>query len=375
LAKKDYYEVLGVAREATKEDIKKAYRRLAVMYHPDRNPGNKEAEEKFKEATEAYDVLADESKRQTYDQFGFSGVESMGGAAAHDYSTIFRDFEDIFGGFTGFFDSFFGGNRRRGAGRSSARRGADLRYDLEVAFEEAVFGAKKEIAFSRNESCEACRGTGAAQGQGKRLCPTCGGSGQVRRSSGFFSIASTCPSCNGEGEVVENPCPQCGGRGLVTRSRKIKVAIPAGIEDGKRIGISGQGDGGQNGGPPGDLYVYIHVRSNEYFQRDGNDLYCLIPISVTQAALGAEIQVPTLEDSHKVKVRIPPGTQNGRILRLKSEGVPYLSSPERRGDLYVKIQVEVPTRLSGRAKTLLKELADITGEDSSPRPVKLSDLR
>ncbi len=375
MAKKDYYEVLGVVRESTRDDIKKAYRRLAVKYHPDRNPGDKDSEEKFKEATEAYDVLADEKKRQAYDQFGFSGVESMSGGAPQDFSTVFRDFEDIFGGFTGFFDSFFGGSRRRGGGRGSVRRGADLRYDLEISFEEAVFGAKSEIAFSRSETCEPCKGSGAAQGQGRRLCPSCGGSGQVRRSSGFFSIASTCPTCNGEGEVIENPCPQCGGRGLVTRSRKIKVSIPAGIEDGKRIGIPGQGDGGVNGGPSGDLYVYIHVRPHEYFHREGNDLYCLVPISITQAALGAEIMVATLEDSRKVKVRIPPGTQNGKILRLKGEGVPHLHSPERRGDLYVKIQVEVPTRLSGQAKALLKQLADLNGEDEQPRPVKLSEQR
>ncbi len=375
LAKKDYYEVLGVSRDSTRDDIKKAYRRLAVQYHPDRNPGNKDAEEKFKEATEAYDILADDKKRQAYDQFGFSGVESMTGGGPQDFSSVFRDFEDIFGGFTGFFDSFFGGTRRRAGSRSSARRGADLRYDLEIAFEEAVFGAKREIGFSRNETCEACKGTGAAQGQGRRLCPSCGGSGQVRRSSGFFSIATTCPTCSGEGEVIENPCTHCGGRGLVTRSRKIKVSIPAGIEDGKRIGIPGQGDGGLNGGPAGDLYVYIHVRPHEYFQRDGNDLYCVVPISITQAALGAEILVSTLEDSRKVKVRIPPGTQNGRILKLKNEGVPLLHSPDRRGDLYLKVLVEVPTRLSGQAKALLKQLADLNGEEANPRPVKLSDLR
>jgi len=380
LAKRDYYDVLGVAKGASKDEIKKAYRRQAVQYHPDRNPGDKQAEEKFKEATEAYEVLADEKKRQAYDQFGFAGLEGMG-FGAHDFSSVFRDFEDIFDGFnfTGFFDSFFGGGgrsrSRRGSSRSSARRGADLRYDLEISFVEAVFGEKKEIAFTCNESCEECRGTGADKGSGKKICPSCGGTGQVRRSSGFFSIATTCPSCSGEGETIEKPCSACGGSGLVSRRRTIKVTIPPGIEGGKRISIPGQGDGGLNGGPPGDLYVYIRVLTHEYFERDGNDLYCVIPISVSQAALGAEILVSTLEDSRKVKLKIPAGTQNGKMLRLKSEGVPYLHSSDRKGDLYIKILVEIPTKISSKARSLLQELGSATGEQSSPTPVRLSDLR
>jgi len=378
LAKRDYYEVLGLGRGASKEEIKKAYRRLAVQYHPDRNPGDKEAEEKFKEATEAYEVLADEKKRQAYDQFGFAGLEGMG-FGAHDFSSVFRDFEDIFDGFnfTSFFDSFFGGPRRKGRAeaRNAPRRGSDLRYDLEIAFEEAVFGKKEEISFTRNESCEACGGTGADRGSGKRLCPGCNGTGQVRRSSGFFSIATTCPTCGGDGEIIERPCTECAGRGLVTRSRKLKVTIPAGIESGKRIGIPGQGDGGLNGGPPGDLYVYIRVREHDYYQREGNDLFCVIPISITQAALGAEIQVSTMEDSRKIRVKIPAGTQNGKILRLKSEGVPLLHHPERRGDLYIRVMVEVPTKISGKARNLLEQLASLTGEEDSPKPVRLSELK
>jgi molecular chaperone DnaJ len=375
LAKRDYYEVLNVAKGASKDEIKKAYRRLAVQFHPDRNPGDKHSEEKFKEATEAYEVLADERKRQAYDQFGFAGLEGMG-FEAHDFSSVFRDFEDIFNGFnfTGFFDSFFGGGRSRSR-RSSARRGADLRYELEIPFADAVFGKKEEITFSRNESCKACKGSGADKGSGKKVCPTCGGAGQVRRSSGFFSIATTCPSCNGEGEIIEKPCTACGGRGLVTQKRTIKVAIPAGIETGKRISIPGQGDGGIGGGPPGDLYVYIRVLPHEYFERNGNDLYCVIPISVTQATLGTEIYVSTLEDSRKVKLKIPAGTQNGKMLRLKAEGVPFLRSPDRRGDLYIKILVEIPTKVSGRARTLLQELGSLTGEQSNPKPVRLSDLQ
>jgi molecular chaperone DnaJ len=375
LAKRDYYEVLSVARGASREEIKKAYRRLAVQYHPDRNPGDKEAEERFKEATEAYEVLADDRKRQAYDQFGFAGVNGAGG---HDFSSVFRDFEDIFGGFdfSGLFDSFFGGGgRARRSARGASRRGADLRYDLTVGFLEAAFGKKEEISFTRNESCEACRGTGADKGGGKSVCPRCRGSGQVRRSSGFFSIATTCEQCGGSGEVIEHPCGVCGGRGLVQRARKLKITIPPGIESGKRISIPGQGDGGTDGGPAGDLYVYVSVQPHEFFERNGNDVYCAVPISVSQAALGADLLVQTLEESRKTRLRIPPGSQHGKVFRLKGEGIPYLRSPQQRGDLYVKVLVQVPTRLSAKAKALLAELGELNGEESSPRPVRLSDLQ
>lgn len=379
MAKRDFYDVLGIGRGASKEEIKKAYRRLAVQYHPDRNPGDKQAEERFKEATEAYEVLADERKRQAYDQYGFAGLDGLG-LGAHDFSSVFREFEDIFGGFdfAGFFDSFLGGGgrtRRGGSGRSAARRGADLRFDLEISFVDAVFGRKEEIAITRSETCEACRGTGADKGSGRSVCPRCRGSGQIRRSSGFFSIATTCDQCGGEGEVIEHPCPVCAGRGLVNKVRRLKVTIPAGMESGKRISIAGQGEGGTGGGPPGDLYVYITVHPHEYFERNGNDLYCLVPISLTQAALGAEIMVSTLEDGHRVKLKIPPGTQNGRVFRLKSEGVPYLHNPERRGDLFVKVMVQIPTKLSPKARSLLEQLAEHTGEEENPAPVRLSDIQ
>ncbi len=379
MAKRDYYEVLGVPRGASKEEIKKAYRKLAIKYHPDKNPGDKEAEEKFKEATEAYEVLADDKKRQAYDQFGFAGVEGMTGGGSsgfQDYSSVFRDFEDIFGDFTGFFDSFFGGGRRKRStsARSSATRGADLRYDLEIPFLDAVFGTQVEISFTRNETCPSCHGTGAESGSGRKICPTCGGTGQVRRSSGFFSIATTCPTCNGEGEIIDNPCRVCGGSGLVRKKKKLKVKIPAGIENGKRISIPGQGDSGTNGGPAGDLYVYIHVKPHEYFERDGYDVYCAIPISITQATLGAEIFVPTL-DGKRARVKIPAGIQNGKMLRLKNEGIPYLHSSSRRGDMYVKLIIQTPTKLSSRAKELLREFSQLVGENDSPNPIKLSDLR
>ncbi|MBN1685556.1 MAG: molecular chaperone DnaJ, partial [Spirochaetales bacterium] len=367
MAKRDYYEVLNVPRNASKEEIKKAYRKLAIMYHPDRNPNNPEAEEQFKESTDAYEILSNDQKRQAYDQFGFAGVEGMGGGT-HDYSTVFRDFEDIFGDFSGIFDSFFGGGRRQSANRNTRMRGSDLRYNFEISFKDAVFGTETQISYQRHATCAECKGTGAVNGSGKKVCPTCGGSGQVRRSSGFFSIASPCSTCGGEGYIIENPCSECHGTGLVDKKQRIKVTIPAGIESGKRINIPGQGDSGPNGGPPGDLYVDIHVRSHKHFQRERNDIYCVVPISITQAALGTTIQVGTL-DEKTIKVKIPAGTQNGKILRVKNEGVPFLHNPGRRGDMYIRIQVTVPTKLSGKEKELLTQLSQLRGENESPEPV------
>jgi molecular chaperone DnaJ len=377
VAKRDYYEVLGVQKNASVDEIKKAYRRLAIAHHPDKNPGNKDAEEKFKEATEAYQVLADDKKRKAYDQFGFAGVEDFGGAGggAYDFSEVFRGFEDIFGDFGGFFDSFFGGGGRRGSRRPDrGQRGADHRYDVEIPFTEAVFGSKIEISFQRNETCTSCNGAGSDKGSTRKLCPSCGGSGQVRRSSGFFSISTPCPTCKGEGEIIEKPCSSCSGSGLIAKPRKLKVSIPAGIENGKRINIPGQGDGGMNGGTAGDMYVYVHIKPHKFFERDGNDIYCVIPISITQATLGSDIFVTTLDDK-KIKVKIPPGTQNDKILRIKDEGIPFLHSPERRGDLYLKLRVTIPSKLSNQAKNLLKELAEINGEDENPGPIPLSELR
>lgn len=377
MAKRDYYEVLGVARGASLDEIKKAYRKLAIQHHPDKNPGNKESEDKFKEATEAYEVLSDDKKRPAYDQFGFAGVEGMGGGpgAGHDFSSAFRDFEDIFGDFSGIFDSFFGGSGgRRSSGRSSVQRGADLRYDLEISFKDSVHGTKAEISYNHNSTCTVCSGSGAESGQGRKTCPTCGGAGQVRRSSGFFSIASACPHCGGEGYVIENPCKNCGGSGVVKKHQKLKVTIPPGIENGKRISISGQGDAGPNGGPAGDLQVIIHIRPHEYFERNANDVYCVVPVSITQAALGADLQVVNLDDK-KIRLKIPAGTQEGKIFRLRGEGIPFVGSPVRRGDMYIKIMIRVPTRLSGRSKSLLKEIAEIEGEVTEPKPIPLAELR
>ncbi|GHT75581.1 chaperone protein DnaJ [Spirochaetia bacterium] len=368
MAKRDYYEVLGVQKGASKDDIKKAYRKLAIQYHPDKNPGNKEAEEKFKEASEAYEILSDDQKKSAYDQFGFAGVEGMSGG--HDYSSAFQGFEDIFGDFSGIFDSFFGGNRRSAGGHSGVRQGANLRYDIEIPFKDAVFGTKVEIQYSRNEPCPTCKGSGAANGSGKKVCPACQGSGQVRHSQGFFSVASTCHTCGGEGYIIEQPCKDCGGTGTQKKRQKIMVTIPAGVENGKRVVIPRQGDAGPSGGPPGDLYVFIRVKPHEHFERQDQDLYCAVPISVTQASLGAEIQVNTL-DGKTIKVKIPAGIQSGKMLRIREEGVPAMG---RRGNLYIKLMVQIPAKLSKRGRELLEELSKVEGENEAPRPIPLSEI-
>jgi molecular chaperone DnaJ len=368
VAKRDYYEVLGVQKNAVKDDIKKAYRKLAIQYHPDKNPGNKEAEEKFKEATEADEVLGDDQKKAAYDQFGFAGVEGMGGQ--QDYSQTFRGFEDIFGDFSGIFDTFFGGGRRSAGGAGGVRSGANLRYDIEIPFKDAVFGTKIEIQYSHNEACPACKGSGAANGAGKKVCPTCQGSGQVRHSQGFFSVASPCHSCGGEGYIIEHPCTECGGSGAQKKRQKIMVTIPAGVENGKRVVIPRQGDAGANGGPAGDLYVFIRVKAHEYFERQDLDLYCAVPISITQAALGAEIHVSTL-DGKTIKVKVPSGIQSGKMLRIRDEGVP---SGSRRGNLYIKLMVHIPSKLTRRGKELMEELSKTEGENDNPKPIPLSEM-
>ena len=373
MAKRDYYEVLGVDKSASLDDVKKAYRKLAIRYHPDKNPGDHAAEERFKEATEAYDVVSNPQKRQTYDQFGFAGVDGMGSGRTQDFSHVYRDFEDIFGDFGGIFDSLFGAGRRRPGGPRATARGDDLRYDMEVSFADAVYGTEAEISFARNEGCESCHGTGASGGARRKICPICAGNGQVRRSSGFFSIASPCPECGGDGDIVENPCQQCRGTGRERRNKRLKITIPAGIEPGKRIQIPGHGDGAAGNRPPGDLYVYIHIREHEFFERHGNDLYCVIRVGIVQAALGGEIVVPTL-DQRKVRVKVPAGTQNGKMLRLRNEGVP-VRGERQRGNLYIRLQVKVPERVPVRARGLLEEFGRIVTDDNTPQPVPLAELK
>jgi molecular chaperone DnaJ len=370
VAKRDYYEVLGVSKQATAAEIKKAYRKLAIANHPDKNPGDKAAEDRFKEATEAYEVLSDDKKRSTYDQFGFAGIDGMAGG--HDYSNVYSDFSDIFGGggggFEDIFSSFFGGGGGQSRGRSSGPSvGSSLRYDVTLSFEEAAFGKKIDVNYPHQISCHTCSGSGSKTG-GTKVCPQCNGTGQVRRNSGFFAVASTCPQCNGTGRVVENPCDDCHGTGTVRKQQKLKVSIPAGVDDGSRVVLKGMGDAGPNGGPSGDLYVYVNVKPHKYFVRHNYDVYIQIPINIAQAALGAEISVPTI-DNKTAKVKVPSGTQNAKILRVKGCGIPMDRDASRRGDMYVKIQVDVPTHMSLRAKSAMKDLAKHLGDNDSPKPV------
>jgi len=351
--------VLGVARGASEQEIKSAYRKLALQFHPDRNPNNPTAEDKFKEASEAYAVLADGEKRALYDRFGHTGVGSAGGAAGFDAS-IFQDFGDIFGDFFGFGDIFGGGSRRR----SRSQRGPDLREDVNLEFEEAVFGTETKVTVRRHETCEDCKGSGAAPGKAPVTCRSCAGRGQVRYQQGFFSIARTCPTCQGAGSVITDPCLKCKGEGRVLRQRTVDAKVPAGVEDGTRIRFSGLGEAGTYGGPPGDLYVVLHVKEHAFFEREGNDLYCVIPISFTQAALGAELRVPTLEGEHALKV--PEGTQSGTTLRIKGKGVPALNG-HGKGDLFVEVRVQTPGKLNKRQRELLQELAGMTHVENKPQ--------
>lgn len=358
--KRDYYEVLGVQRGATDQEIKSAYRKLALQYHPDRNPNNPDAEEKFKECSEAYAVLADSEKRGLYDRFGHAGVGGAGAGQGFD-PTVFQDFSDIFGEFFGFGDLFGGG---RGGRRSRAQRGADLREDITLEFEEAVFGVEKQITYRKQENCDVCSGSGSAGGKAPTTCRSCGGRGQVRYQQGFFSIARTCPNCQGSGSVISDPCAKCKGEGRLLQSKTIDAKVPAGVEDGTRIRFSGVGEAGIHGGPPGDLYVVLHVKEHPFFQRQGTDLYCLVPISVTQAALGAEIQVPTLDGEHTLK--IPEGTQSGTMLKLRNKGVPVLNG-HGKGDLFIEVRVQTPTKLTKRQRELLQELQGITQVENKPQ--------
>ncbi len=360
--KRDYYEVLGVTRTATEQEIKSAYRKLALQFHPDRNPNNPEAEEKFKECSEAYAVLADVEKRSVYDRFGHAGLGGSAGAGAGAGFDA-TDLGDIFGDFFGLGEIFgggAGGNRRR----SRTQRGADLREDINMEFEDAVFGTDAQVTVRRHESCEECKGSGAAPGKAPVTCRSCNGRGQVRYQQGFFSIARTCPTCQGTGSVVTDPCAKCKGEGRVLRQRTVDAKVPAGVEDGTRIRFTGYGEGGLHGGPPGDLYVVLHVKEHPFFEREGNDLHCVIPVSFAQAALGAEITVPTLEGEHVLKV--PEATQSGTTLRIKGKGVPILNS-HGKGDLYVEVRVQTPGKLNKRQRDLLHELEATTRVENRPQ--------
>jgi molecular chaperone DnaJ len=351
--------VLGVSRTAVEQEVKSAYRKLALQYHPDRNPNNPDAEEKFKEITEAYAVLADSEKRSLYDRFGHAGVNS-GGTGGID-PTIFQDFGDIFGEIFGFGDLFGGGGGRR---RSRAQRGADLREDITLEFDEAVFGTETQVSVRRHEVCTECRGSGAAAGHAPVTCQTCGGRGQVRYQQGFFSISRPCGTCQGTGSVITHPCSPCKGQGRVVRQRTVEAKVPAGVEDGTRIRFEGLGEAGAFGGPAGDLYVVLHVKEHPFFAREGNDLRCVIPISFSQAALGTEISVPTLEGEHNLK--IPEGTQSGATFRVRSRGVPVLNG-RGKGDLFVEVRIQTPAKLTKRQRELLQELDGLSRVDNKPQ--------
>jgi molecular chaperone DnaJ len=351
--------VLGVERTVTEQELKSAYRKLALQHHPDRNPNNPDAEEKFKEVSEAYAILADSDKRAAYDRYGHAGVGGFGQGAGFDAS-VFQDFGDIFGEIFGFGDMFGGTGGRR---RSRVQRGADLREDLTLEFEQAFFGAESRVTVRRHEACEECHGSGAAPGKGPTTCRSCNGRGQVRYQQGFFSIARTCPACQGTGSVITDPCAKCKGEGRVLRQRAVEAKIPAGVEDGTRIRFAGGGEVGPFGGPAGDLYVVLHVKEHPFFEREGNDLHCVVPISVTQAAMGAEIRVPTMEGEHVLK--IPDGTQPGTTFRVRNKGVPVLNG-HGKGDLYVEVRVQIPTKLGKRQRELLQELETTARVDNQP---------
>ena len=356
---RDLYEVLEVSRTANLDEVKKAYRKKALQYHPDRNPGNKEAEERFKEATEAYTILSDADKRAQYDQFGHAAFQNMGAGGGFDpFGADFSGFEDIFGDLFGaFFGGAMGGGGRR---RTRGRAGRDLRYDLEIEFEEAAFGAEKEIKIPRRVPCEACQGSGAAKGSKAESCSECRGSGQIRVQQGFFTISRTCHVCGGQGQVIRTPCESCAGAGSREKEGKINVKIPAGIDDGQRLKLRGEGEAGSGGGPSGDLYVQIAVKKHPIFERQESEIICEVPITYSAAVLGAELEVPTLEG--KTKLKIPAGTPSGKVFRLKNKGIQVIGT-NRRGDEHVRVAILVPKRVSDERRKLLEKLKEIDEKD------------
>jgi molecular chaperone DnaJ len=378
VAKTDYYEQLGVSRSASADEVKKAYRKLAMKYHPDKNQGDAAAEAKFKEISEAYEVLSDPGKRQRYDQFGHEGMKSTFGPGGFDFSRDFThaaDLQDIlgslFGGGGGMFDDFFGGGTSRRRSRTGPQRGADLRFNLEIDLEEAAFGSEREVSLPISEECGDCKGSGMARGAKPETCRQCGGRGSVVSGGGFFQVRQTCPVCGGAGTMVTNPCGSCQGTGRTKVKRRLTLKIPRGVDSGSRLRLSGKGEGGVRGGPAGDLYVVMHVRQHELFDRRENDLYCEIPIPLHLAALGGELQVPTIDGYAKLK--LSPGTENGKVYRLRGRGMPDVDGYGR-GAMHVRVVVETPVKLSSAQKKLLKELGENDAEKNYPAAGHIRDL-
>lgn len=358
--KRDYYQILSVSKTANAAEIKKAYRKLAMQYHPDRNPGDKEAEKKFREATEAYEVLKDDQKRAAYDQYGHDAFSQRSNGASgfegFDFNDIFSNFSDIFGDFGG----------RQSQRRSAAQRGSDVRYNIDISLEEAFNGCDEKISFTIPQKCNKCDGSGSATNEKKSTCNSCAGSGKVRAQQGFFIVERTCGNCQGTGEVIKNPCKECGGQGRVNKNKTLAVKIPAGVEDGSRIRLSGEGEAGQRGGPAGDLYVFVSIRKHDFFVRKGDDIYFDVPIKFTTAALGGDVEIPTI-DGTKARLKIPEGTQQGDPFRLKSKGMNIMNSGGRRGNMYVKVKIEIPVNLTKKEKDLLTELDGlISNKKNSP---------
>jgi molecular chaperone DnaJ len=369
MSKKDYYQVLGVAKNASADEIKKSYRKLAMQFHPDRNPGNKEAEAKFKEATEAYEVLKDEQKKAAYDQFGHQAFEQGGNgrSGGHGGGSEGFDFNDIFSNFSDIFGDFGGGGSRQTKKRSSAVRGSDIRYNLEISLEEAFRGVAEKISFSIPSTCQSCNGAGSQSGEKPAECGTCKGKGKIRAQQGFFIVERTCTTCGGVGEIIKNPCKTCGGEGRVNKDKTLSVKIPAGVEEGNRIRLTGEGEAGSRGGPAGDLYVYISIRKHQFFTRKDENIHVEIPLKFTTAALGGSIEIPTIDGS-KAKLQIPEGSQNHDKFRLKSKGMSVMNSGGRRGDMYVKINIETPVKLSSEERELLTKLDKLmTNKESNPK--------
>jgi len=359
MSKRCYYETLGVSRTVSEGELKTAYRKLAMQWHPDRNPGDKDCEHKFKEINEAYDVLKDGDKRAAYDRYGHAAFEHGNGASAHGFGADFGSaFSDIFEGIFGM------ASGRRSSGRE---RGADLRYNMEITLEEAYFGKTAEVRIPTSVTCETCSGTGAKPGSKPKACPHCGGAGKIRHAQGFFTLERTCPGCHGRGQVIEDPCKSCSGSGRVTRERTLSVNIPAGVEDGTRIRLAGEGEAGLRGGPAGDLYIFLSLASHDLFQRDGADLHCRVPVSMVTAALGGEFEVPTIEGA-KSRVKIPAGTQSGRRFRLQGKGMPVLRSKQT-GDMYVQVVVETPQNLTKKQRELLAEFEKLSSKETHPESV------